>query len=359
MVSIIVPTYNERENLTPLLERIKSTLGPSEDYEVIVVDDDSPDRTWEKAQELSKDHPIKVLRRKGERGLGTAVVCGLKETKHDVVVVMDADLQHPPEKIPDLVAEIEKGADIAIGSRYVEGGEKGEFGFFRSLISRGADFLARTLFRKTRDVKDIQSGFFALQREVVESADLDPIGYKILLEILVQGDYEEISEVGYKFGERKSGKSKLGLGSILNYLRHIWSLSRRSGELARFIKFCSVGGSGALVNLTVIYLFTSSGLYYLLSGIIAREAALFYNFSLNKLWTFKDRDISGARGILRALFRDHLVRTGGFALNLFFLWSLTEFLGLYYLISQVIAIGIASLWNFTGNTLWTWRPEGD
>ncbi|KXA92747.1 hypothetical protein AKJ64_02350 [candidate division MSBL1 archaeon SCGC-AAA259E17] len=359
MVSIIVPTYNERENLTPLLERIESTLGSSEDYEVIVVDDDSPDKTWEKARELSGDYPIKVVRRKKERGLGTAVVCGLKESNHDVVVVMDADLQHPPEKIPELVSEIKEGKDIAIGSRFVKGGDKGDFGFFRSIMSRGADFLARTLFRKTRGVKDIQSGFFALRKEIVKGADLDPIGYKILLEILVQTDYDEVSEVGYKFGQRKSGESKLGLGSILNYLRHIWSLSGRSGELARFIKFCSVGGSGALVNLIVIYLLTSSGLYYLLSGIIAREAALIYNFSLNKLWTFRDRDISGAKEILRALFRDHLVRTGGFALNLFFLWSLTEFLGLYYLISQVIAIGIASLWNFTGNTLWTWRSEGD
>ncbi|KXA88823.1 hypothetical protein AKJ57_06275 [candidate division MSBL1 archaeon SCGC-AAA259A05] len=355
MVSIIVPTYNERENLTPLLERIESTLRFLEDYEVIVVDDDSPDRTWRKARELSEDYPLKVVRRKDERGLGTAVVCGLKESSHDVVVVMDADLQHPPEKIPDLVSEIKEGVDIAIGSRFVEGGDKGEFGFFRRLMSRGADFLARTLFRRIRDIRDIQSGFFAFKKDIVGCTDLNPIGYKILLEILIQADYDEVSEVGYKFGERSSGKSKLGVESILDYLRHLWSLSKRTGEISRFFKFCVAGAVGTVLNLVVTFMLTTSGLFYFFSGAIGIEIGLLSNFFVNKAWAFRDRKISGHELVGRALFRDHVVRSGGILLNLFVLWTLTSLLGFYYLISQMVGIGIATLWNFGGNKWWTWE----
>ncbi|MFB6218002.1 MAG: polyprenol monophosphomannose synthase, partial [Halobacteriaceae archaeon] len=173
-LSVIVPTYNERENIGPLLERIDATLDS--EYEVVVVDDDSPDGTWEVAREHADEYPVRVVRRREESGLATAVVRGIEEATYDVLVVMDADLQHPPETIPDLLAALEDGADIAVGSRLVEGGGMPDFGPHRRLISYGANLVARILLREVRGVRDLQSGFFAFRRSVVWGADLAPRG---------------------------------------------------------------------------------------------------------------------------------------------------------------------------------------
>lgn len=352
-VSIVVPTYNEKENIPELLKKIESVVGLNHVYEVIVVDDSSPDGTYDKTREMSEKYLVKAIKRENGKGLATAVLRGVEESSSDTIVVMDA--QHPPEKIPELVSEIDKGKDIAIGSRFVEGGSVGDFGLFRNIISRGADLLARTVFEDVRNVKDIQSGFFAFKKNILNnSKDFNPVGYKILLELLVMGNHGEVSEVGYEFGERKSGESKLGIVSILDYLQHLWSLAWRKGEISRFIKFCIVGGTGALVNLGLTYSLTSLGLFYPASGAIAIEASLLTNFFFNKLWTFQDRAIKGFKAIFKALGRDHLVRFGGMVLNLLILWILTEYFGLWYMISQTIGIGVATLWNFGGNKLWTW-----
>lgn len=167
-------------------------------------------------------------------------------------------------------------------------------------------------------------------------------------------DYSEVSEVGYEFGKRKSGESKLGIGSILNYLQHLWSLAWRKGEVTRFIKFCIVGGTGAVVNWGLTYLLTTLGLFYLASGAIAIETSLLTNFFLNRSWTFRDRGVKGFE-IMKALGKDHLVRSGGMILNFLILWTLTEYFGLWYAFSQIIGIGAATLWNFGGNKLWTWE----
>jgi len=354
-VSVIVPTYNEKDNLSELIKRLNKALA-GYDHEILVVDDDSPDETWKLAEELSKNYPVKSIRRTGERGLSTAVLRGLKESIYDTMVVTDADLQHPPEKVPELVDAIKKGADIAIGSRFVEGGSVGDWGKSRLYVSKGAKFLAETLFRKLRDIKDVESGFFAVKKNVIENVQLKPVGYKILLEILVMGNYQKVTEVPYVFDIRKRGKSKLGFKNVSNYFHHLLSLAWRTKELHRFIKFCLIGGIGAIVNLTILYFFKEIlGVYYLLSGAIAIESGLLSNFVFNKIWTFKDTEIKGARAILRALYRDHIVRSGGILLNIFILWFLTSVIGLYYLTSQIIGILVAMMWNFVGNKWFTWE----
>lgn len=355
--SIIVPTYNEKENISELFERIDSAMRSDYEYEIIVVDDDSPDETWRIASEYSDQYPVNVVRREGEKGLATAVLRGVEEASYEIEVVIDADLQHPPEKIPELVSKIENGADISIGSRYVKEGSSGDFGFFREMMSRGADFIAKTIFRDVRDVSDIQTGFFAFRKKILDGMDLDPTGYKILLEILVQADYNRVEEVGYEFGDRKGGESKLGVGTILSYLRHLTGLSFRSGEFLRFLKFCIVGGSGTVVNLSILYLLTTSGLYYLYSGAIAIEAGLLTNFFINNVWTFGDVEVTGGKNLGKALFRDHLVRSGGIVINMVILWVLTDHVGLYYMLSQIIGIAIATIWNYGGNKWLTWREE--
>jgi dolichol-phosphate mannosyltransferase len=356
-VSIIIPTYNERDNVRELLERIHRSVEPlGYQYEVLIVDDDSPDETWKVAPQYSDSYPVRVLRRKGKRGLATAVLEGINASNYDIVVVMDADLQHPPEKIPELISIVRDGKDIAICSRFVELGAVENFSVFRRTVSRGADLLARTLFRQIRSVKDPESGFFAFRRNVIAHANLNPMGYKILLEILIQGTYSTVSEIPYRFDAREAGVSKLGFKNSVEYVRHVWSLFRRSGEFHRFLKFAAVGAVGAILNLAVLYALTGLGVFYLLSGLVGIEAGLLSNFFLNRSWTFKDRQTRGLGYVLTALYRDHAVRFVGIVLNLVILWLLTSLFGVYYLTSQLIGIAVAMLWNYGGNQWWTWEP---
>lgn len=228
-ISVVIPTYNERENLPELVERLSRALQGYE-YEIVIVDDDSPDKTWGLAEELARKYPIKVIRRTKEKGLSSAVIRGFKEASGDVFVVMDADLQHPPEKVPELIEAIKRGADIAIASRYVPGGAVKNWYWYRKLISKGAIMIGRVALPRIRNVKDPVSGFFALRREVVEGVELNPVGFKILMEILVKGHYNNVREVPFTFGLRKAGESKLGSRTIVNYLRHIYRLMRWEGK---------------------------------------------------------------------------------------------------------------------------------
>ena len=242
-VSLIIPTYNERDNIIPLVERIHHALS-SYDYRILFIDDDSSDGTAELATGLSPKYPVDVIVRKDQRGLASAVVDGLKHVTGGIVGVMDADLQHPPEILPDLLKEIEGGADIAIASRYVKGGACPEWGLVRRIISKGAISLAHILLPATRQIKDPMSGFFMFTRQAIADADLKPTGYKILLELLMQERLHNAVEVPYTFKTRSRGESKLNVRQQIDYLKHIYSLMRRTGELRRLIKFCLVGGGG-------------------------------------------------------------------------------------------------------------------
>jgi len=212
-VSVIVPTYQERDNIEPLVRRIATALG-GWDYEVIVVDDNSPDGTAEVAAGLAEKYPVRLIRREGVRGLGSAILEGFKNAEGNTLGVIDADLQHPPEIIPELLTAIQHGSDIAIASRYVRGGGIEGWSTVRRLISKVAVLVARPL----TSVKDPMSGCFLLSRRVIDGISLTSKGYKILLEILVKGQYHHVAEVPYIFTERRSGRSKLGLRECLNYM---------------------------------------------------------------------------------------------------------------------------------------------
>jgi dolichol-phosphate mannosyltransferase len=232
MFSLVVPTYNERFNIGPLIWRIEAVLKQEPfDFEVIIVDDNSPDETWKLAQEIAReDSHLRVIRREGSRGLATAVVEGWKEAKGEILGVMDADLQHPPEILPDLLGPILKGrADIAIGSRHVSGGSVGKWNLPRRSVSRGASAIAFILLPQIlRPVRDPMSGFFLMKRSVIDLALLRPTGYKILLEILAKGNHRRVIEVPYVFEERKNGKSKLGPKQYLEFLIHLGMLATKA-----------------------------------------------------------------------------------------------------------------------------------
>jgi len=213
-ISVIVPTYNEAGNIKKLIPMIDYVLEDY-DYEIVVVDDNSPDGTAEVAKKLAEIYPVKVLVREKKKGLASAILYGFMNANGDVLGVIDADLQHPPELLKEMAKKIKDGYDIVIASRYVEGGGIEGWSFHRILISKVAILLARPL----TNVKDPMSGCFLLKRKVIDGVNFNPTGYKLLLEILVKGNYEKVAEVPYIFRERLHGQSKLGIGEILRYIR--------------------------------------------------------------------------------------------------------------------------------------------
>ena len=221
--SLIVPTYNEAKNVTALVDRITTLLDPMYpgDYEIIIVDDNSPDGTWEVAQSIMSAYPqLRVMRRQTERGLSTAVIRGWQAAKGDVLGVIDGDLQHPPEVLLGLLAKMKTGADFAIASRHVEGGGCSDWGLIRRLLSRGAQVLGLIILPSVVGrVTDPMSGCFMVQRAAISGVVLDPLGYKISLEILGRGRVDRIEEVGYVFQERQEGESKVTRKQIVHILQ--------------------------------------------------------------------------------------------------------------------------------------------
>ena len=211
--SIVIPTYNESGNIERIIEKISSVL--SSNFEIIVVDDNSPDGTAEIAKSLEDMYPVKVVVRNRKSGLASAILTGFEHANGEILGVIDADLQHPPELILRLIEKIENGYDIAIASRYVDGGGVEGWTLFRRLVSRGAIALAKPLIK----VNDPMSGYFFLKKEVIDNVSFTPRGFKLLLEILVKGSYKKIAEVPYTFTKRMAGTSKLGIGEYWEYLK--------------------------------------------------------------------------------------------------------------------------------------------
>jgi len=297
-VSVLIPTYNERENITAVVTECLKALPPSAfELEVIVVDDDSEDYTWQYPERLFGDDPrVRVIRRQSsEKGLAQSITDGFGAATHDFCAVIDADLQHPPEKLPELLDALEKGADVAIGSRHVAGGGIENWPLWRKIVSRGATTCAGIAIPDARQISDPMSGFFAVRRNVIEDVDLDPQGYKILLEILGKGDYEAVTEVPFCFTERERGESKLTVEEYQNFLEHAGELAVASRNLdevvdpmraVRGAEFAFVGATGSVVNMLVFAMVVSTNAHFLLAGLVAFLAAVNWNFAGNWLVTY-------------------------------------------------------------------------
>lgn len=216
MVSIVIPTYNERGNIEKLTPEIFSSCKSlNADVEVVIVDDNSPDGTGKVAEELGKKYNVRVIHRPGKLGLASAVIKGFSESRSEILGVMDADMSHPPQILPRLIEPILKNeTDVVLGSRYVKGGGVEVWPWHRRLMSKAATLMARPLTK----VKDPMSGLFFLKRSVIEGVKLRAKGYKIGLEILVKGSYSGILEVPYVFRNRFVGKSKIGASEYYYYL---------------------------------------------------------------------------------------------------------------------------------------------
>jgi len=360
---VIVPTYNERDNIDELVKRVtESCRAAGIEAEMVIVDDNSPDGTGQRAEELAKGNRIKVVHRTGKLGLSSAVLEGVSAASGDLIVVMDADLSHPPEKIPELVRKIESGeAEIVIGSRHVEGGSIENWPFYRKVVSKGAALLARGLTK----VKDPMSGFFALRRSVIEGVALDPVGYKIGLEILVKGKYSKVCEVPITFANRKAGKSKLGGSVMLRYIDHVSMLyEHRRYWLGKYLKFAFIGGIGAIINLAIFWVahevFFVTPFWAIAIAFVVADTN---NYIWNRLWTFRSKGqikfqypqfliISVIGLVLNEILFDVIVYDLFPALNI-----TTDKASLLLVSVQAMCILIVSVFNFLANSAWTFRKD--
>ncbi|MGB3691800.1 MAG: glycosyltransferase [Spirulinaceae cyanobacterium] len=368
-LSLILPTYNESKNLPLIIPQLISLLDSKipENYELIVVDDDSPDKTWEIAQSLlPKYSQLKVIRRQEEKGLSTAVIRGWQASQGKILGVIDADLQHPPEILLSMLNTIEEGRDLVIASRHIEGGGVSDWSFSRRFLSRGAQTLGLVILPEViGKVSDPMSGYFLVKREAIAQQKLNPRGYKILIEVLARCNIGKIAEVGYIFQERQAGESKVTYQQYWDYLLHLISLRLYLWQTNRFIRFGLVGLTGVLVDMSVLYLLSDPSTFawgLTRSKIIAGEVAIINNFLWNDAWTFADIAMKqkGWGKRLKRLLKFNLICLIGLFLNVLILNLLFNYLGFNNFstgryIANLIAIGIVTGWNFWLNLKLSWR----
>ncbi len=373
-LSLVIPSYNESRNIGRLIPQLCQLLDGCllGQYELILVDDDSPDKTWQVAQALVADYPqLRVMRRQQERGLSSAVIRGWQVARGDILGVIDADLQHPPETLLAMVEHMGAGADMVVASRHVDGGGVSDWSPIRRFLSRGAQVLGLLILPSVVGrVSDPMSGYFMVRRIAVAGPVLNPLGYKILLEVIGRGQVREIAEVGYVFQERETGESKVTWRQYLEYLGHLGRLRSR-GRLARirqrfplgrFLRFGAVGLSGVFVDMAVLYLLSDpSTLAWGLtrSKIVAGEVAIVNNFLWNDAWTFGDisRTQRGMVARLQRFLKFNLVCLSGLVLNVLLLNLIFNLLfgGQYRYLANLIAIALVTAWNFWMNLKLSWR----
>jgi dolichol-phosphate mannosyltransferase len=360
--SLIIPTYKEAKNIPQIVEQLSRLLDSqlAGEYELIVVDDNSPDETWKVAQELTADYPqLQVMRRIEERGLSTAVIRGWQVARGEVLGVIDADLQHPPELLLQLWSEIQRGADLAAASRHVEGGGVSDWSIIRRFLSRGAQTIGLILLPGVIGrVSDPMSGYFMVRRQCLVGRPLSPLGYKILIEVLGRGKVPWIGEVGYVFQERQAGESKVTWKQYVEYLQHLLRLRLSLGPIGRFIRFGVVGFSGVFVDMGIFYLLREqAGLGLTRSAILSAEVAILNNFLWNDVWTFGDisRHQRGWRQRLERFLKFNLVCLAGLILNVLLVNLLFNVFGINEYVSKLIAIAAVTVWNFWINLKLSWR----
>lgn len=370
--SLIIPTYNERRNIEQIVSQLSGlleTVLPG-DYELIVVDDDSPDRTWEVALTLTDTYPcLRVMRRQGERGLSSAVIRGWQVARGKVLGVIDADLQHPPEVLLQLLETVQTGHDLALASRHVEGGGVSEWSVVRRFLSRGAQVLGLIILPNVVGrVTDPMSGYFLLRRNAIANQPLNPKGYKILIEVIGRGNIGSIGEVGYVFQERAEGESKVTWKQYIDYIHHLLLL-RSNGRIrrfyqkfpvSRFLRFGIVGLSGVFIDMAVLYLLHSTlGLPLTRSKIVSAEAAILNNFIWNDSWTFADVSQSqkGWKARIKRFFKFNLICLAGLVLNVLVLNLLYNvvFGQRWPYLANLLAIVLVTVWNFWMNLKLSWR----
>ncbi|MEP0824688.1 MAG: glycosyltransferase family 2 protein [Nitrososphaera sp.] len=371
-LSIVLPTYNESQNITRMLDSIAEALPVDAHAEIIVVDDNSPDGTGDIASRhkvSNKKLSIQVIKRPCKLGLSSAILAGVQSAAGQIVVVMDGDFSHPPHTIPKMVEELKDSKyDIVVASRYIKGGSVIGWPFKRRLMSKGATKIAQVGLGI--QVNDPMSGFFAFKRGIIEGIKFDAIGYKMLLEILVKAKGARIKEVPYTFTNRRAGASKLDSSVMIDYFRAVWRLYRYGRTVTqnekrasvRFLskagRFYTVGATGLLVNYLVSLLFKTviPDLWYIYATIVGIVCSISSNFFLNKIWTFEDKDFNRKRTAIQyGLFMGF--SSLGALVQLGMVYLLTESYELSYEPALIMGVVTAAVGNFLLNKKWTFKEK--
>jgi len=374
-ISIIIPTYNESQNIISILKSIGRNLPKNLHTEAIVVDDNSPDGTGRLVEDYLKnfkkmaDYTIEIIHRKAKDGLGSAILKGIQQAKGDTIVVMDCDFSHPPQIIPKLIESIKKYQyDIVVASRYIKGGKIQGWSLKRKIMSKFATLIAKKGLGI--DTKDPMSGFFAFKRNIIKGLNIDAIGYKFLLEILVKTKNVSIKEIPYTFQDRELGSSKLSIKTIFDYYRSVWKLYRYGKPLekqekrssVKFLykagRFYTVGASGFIVNYMISLLLTGgvSELWYLHANVIGIIASISTNFILNKTWTFSDRDFRVKKTIFQ-YGKFAMFSSLGALVQLGMVYFLVDNNSISYPLALILAVMTAAFGNFILNKKWTFKEK--
>ncbi len=357
LISLIIPTYNESKNIPILLERISVCLSGIP-KEVIVVDDNSPDKTWEIARSLSIQYPwLRVIRRMTERGLSSAVLGGFEIAEGEILAVMDSDLQHDEKALLSFISAFQNGADIVVGSRKVNGGGIEDWSNARKFVSWVATLLAKIALPQS--ISDPMSGFFAIKRNIYEihKHQINPRGFKILLEFLARAKHCKVHEIGYTFKGRIHGESKLSGKVIFDYIFALYELSIGQYIPTQFIKYGIIGFSGLIVATLVIFLLQKFTLFSQSNAIaISIEISILSNFFLNNYWTFKSNKLIGIWKISRGLISFHAICLGGALTNQAIALKVLSY-GTDVYLSNAFGYFIAAIWNYIINVNITWKGK--
>jgi len=357
-LSVVVPTFNERDNVTTLFHRLETALA-GKAWEVIFVDDNSPDGTWDVVRGLARqDSRVRCIRRIGRRGLSGACIEGILASSAPCAAVIDADLQHDETRLPKMLALLEAGeADLVVGSRYIEGGSADSFDKQRAGASQFATAVARRVLRVK--IADPMSGFFMIRRDRFEqlAPQLSTQGFKILLDIVATARGElRVKEIPYTFGSRLHGESKLDSMVALDFLGLVLAKLTHDVVSLRFLLFAMVGSIGLFVHFGALYAALEAfDLPFPNAQGAAALCAMTSNFVLNNFLTYRDQRLKGF-AILRGLLLFYLVCSVGLLANVGVAWSVFDQEPIWWLAGAAGAL-MGVVWNYAMSGLFVWRKR--
>lgn len=357
-LSIVVPTFNESQNVHELLRRLEATLGMT-GWEIIFVDDDSPDGTAAVVRDIARANPrVRCLQRIGRRGLSSACIEGMLAVSAPTIAVMDADLQHDEAVLPKMLAEIEGGADVVIGTRYSAGGSTGDWNKSRKTMSRFATAASRVILKQP--VSDPMSGFFMLKRKLLDSTvhHLSGLGFKILLDILATAEQPlRVTEVPYRFRGRHAGESKLDEMVIWEYGMLLADKTIGYYVPVRFLTFSIIGGLGVFVHMAVLS-FVLQGLNFgfATAQSVATGAAMTFNFALNNVLTYRDCRLRGwawFKGLFSFMLACSIGALANVGIATYLFENRTQ-----WILAAFAGVLVSAVWNYAVSQIYTWGKKG-
>ncbi len=357
-LSVVVPTFNESQNIQELLRRLEATLGMT-GWEIVFVDDDSPDGTAAVVRNIARaDLRVRCLHRVGRRGLSSACIEGMLAVSAPTIAVMDADLQHDETVLPKMLTEIEEsGADVVIGTRYSAGGSTGNWNQRRKAMSRLATTASRVVLKQP--VSDPMSGFFMLRRKVLDSTvhHLSGLGFKILLDILATARQPlRVAEVPYRFRDRFAGESKLDEMVVWEYGMLLADKTIGRFVPVRFLTFSIIGGLGVLVHMAVLsFVFQGIDLGFANSQSLAAGTAMIFNFALNNLLTYRDWRLRGwawLKGLLSFMLACSIGALANVGIATYLFENRTQ-----WMLAALAGVLVGAVWNYAVSQIYTWGKK--